>query len=165
MKARNFEDLTAPEVLALAVAIERANAIRLRTFSEMFRGYEEGVADRFEELAREEEEHERILMEHFRRRFGQEVPRVNEQDVRGVIESHDIQDGEHLIFDSLKPQVVYQIALSAELAAQGFYERAASRASDPELISLYQELAGMEDEHKSWLKERISRESRAQRKK
>jgi rubrerythrin len=153
--ARAFKDLSPKEVLALAVGVERANTERFRAFAGMFRGYDEAVAERFEELAREEEEHERLLLEQFQRRFGQEMPAIDETDVRGVIESPDMDDGEHLIFGSLNPVMVYQLALQAEVGAQEFYRRAADGATDPALSSLYKELADMEDDHRSWLEERL----------
>lgn len=48
---RRFEELTPAEVFALAIHIERANTRRFRAFAQAFRGYDEEVARRFEELA------------------------------------------------------------------------------------------------------------------
>jgi rubrerythrin len=153
--SRPFESLTPEEVLALAVHVERANTERFRTFASVFRGYDEAVADRFEELAQEEEGHERLLLARFRESFGGEIPTVTEQDVEGVIESPDMDDPEHLIFGSLELTRVYEIALKAERQALAFYRRAAAAAAEPELRLLYEELASMEDGHQSWLEEKL----------
>jgi erythrin-vacuolar iron transport family protein len=153
---RKFEDLSVREVLALAIHVEQANAERFRTFAGVFGEYDEAVARRFEELAAEEEDHERLLVERFRTQFDGPVPRVDEADVRGVIEAVDVDDAEVLIFDSLEPRRVYELALQAELGAQEFYRRAAATTKDALLRPLFEDLAGMEDAHRSWLEERLA---------
>lgn len=158
---RSFESLSATEVLGLAVGIERANAERLRAFAAVFRGYDATVASRFEELAGEEEEHEARLRAVLQRRAGGSPPSVEETDVEGVIESTDMDDAEHLIFDSLKPRRVYELALAAERGARDFYRRAAAASKDVELIALCRELADMERDHEAWLEGRLKQEARS----
>lgn len=147
MTTRRFESLSAPEVMALAVHIERCNAQRLHAFADVFRGYDRALTARFEELAREEQEHEALLVEQFHKRFGTVIPVVEEADVTGVIESFDLDDGEHLIFDSLPPARAYELVFVAEQAAERFYRRAAAQSNDAELRALYEELARMEGDH------------------
>jgi rubrerythrin len=153
---RPFESLSPKEVLALAIHVERANAERFRSFAYVFRQYDEGVADRFEELAKEEEQHEAMLVERFRVRFGKEIPQVREVDVKGVIESVDMDESEHLIFDSLQPRRVYELAHAAEVGALSFYRDAAKLSGDPELAALYRELAEEEEGHASWLEKKLA---------
>ncbi len=153
---RPFESLSSREVLALAIHVERANAERFRTFAYVFRKYDEEVAARFEELALEEERHEEILLGWFHARFGKEIPQVREVDVKGVIESVDMDESEHLIFDSLEPKRVYELAHGAEVGARRFYLDAAKLSSDPDLADLYQELAVLEEGHASWLEEKLA---------
>lgn len=148
---RPVESLKPVEVVALAIHVERANASRLRAFRDAFRGYDDAVAARFGELAAEEDQHEALLVARFRTQFGHEIPRVDEAEVDGVIESVDLDDGEHHLFDSLKPERVFELALRAEKGAQEFYRRAAACASDANLARLFQELGAMEDEHVAWL--------------
>lgn len=152
---RSFESLTPREVLALAIHVERANTRRFVAFADVFRGYDGAVASRFEELAREEAEHEVILTRRFRQRFGEEIPAVEEAEVAGVIESADLDDGEHLIFASLDPARVYELALRAEQGARAFYQRALSTAPDDKLAGLYRELAEAEEGHEAWIRERL----------
>lgn len=153
---RSFESLSSREVLALAIHVERANAERFRTFAYVFRQYDNEVAARFEELALEEEGHEAILLQWFHARFGKEIPQVREVDVKGVIESVDMDQSEHLIFDSLEPKRVYELAHAAEVGARSFYLDAAKLSSDPDLAVLYQELAVLEEGHASWLEEKLA---------
>jgi len=152
---RSFESLSEEQVVALAVYIERANAERFRAFADTFRGYDDDVAGRFEALAKEEEEHEALLIRRFEERFGDAVPEIEERDVEGVIESPELQDAEHLIFDTLNEKRVYEVALAAEKQAQTFYRRAAASAADPKMASLYRELAEMEEEHTGWVEEKL----------
>lgn len=148
---RPIERLTPVEVLALAVHVERANARRFRAFACAFRGYDDAVAARFEALANEEDHHEALLVARFQERFGGDIPRVDEADVAGVIESVDLDDGEHHLFDSLKPERVLELTLRTEQEAQEFYRRAAACAAEPGLVRLFQELAAMEGEHVAWV--------------
>ncbi len=153
--SRPIESLSAQEVLALAIEIERINTVRFSTFANVFRGYDAGVADHFEELAREEEDHEARLVQHFRDQFGEKVPKVKEADVDGVIESPDLDDPEALIFDSVSPEHVYHLALKAEQQARAFYRKAATATADAALASLFWALASLEDEHVTWLEKKM----------
>lgn len=147
MTARRFESLSSPEVMALAIHVERSNTRRLLAFADVFREYDRSLTARFEELAAEEQAHEALLADQFHKRFGAVIPVVEEADVAEVIESFDLDDGEHLIFDSLPPVRAYELVLHAERAAEKFYQRAAGQSSDAELRTLYEELARMEGEH------------------
>jgi rubrerythrin len=152
---RSIEDLTPKEMLALAVHVERANAARFRAFAGVFAGYDPKVAARFQELAAEEQQHESLLTTWFGRRFPGPIPTVEEADVKGIIESVDMVDAESLIFNTLEPAEVYDLALRAERGARDFYKQAAATARDAELAALYQELADMEKDHQAWLEERM----------
>lgn len=153
--SRSFESLSPLEVLALAVNVEQANARRFRAFADVFQGYDAAVAARFQELAVEEDEHESLLTAQFRKRFGDVIPVVEEVEVEGVIESVDVDDAEHLIFASLEPTRVYELALRAERGAQEFYKRAMAESTDEALSTLYRELAEMEDDHAAWLETKL----------
>ena len=152
---RSFGDLSPREIFALAIHIEQANTRRFRAFADVFRGYDEEVARRFEELAREEENHEWQLTEEFRRHFGESIPALDESDVDGVIESPDLDDAEHQIFDSLAPLRVYELGLQAEQEARAFYLRAAAACQDPQLASFYRDFADMENDHAAWFEQKI----------
>jgi rubrerythrin len=80
---------------------------------------------------------------------------MKEEDVKGVIESIDMDDPEHLIFDSLKPEQVYELALKAERSARSFYQQAAAATEDKELTAFYLELGNMEKDHEEWLEKRL----------
>lgn len=154
--SRRFQDLAPQEVLALAIHVERANGRRMATFADVFRGYEPEIAERFDELAEEEAAHERMLTERYRARFGDAVPTVDEDQIAEPIESIDLDDAEHLVFDSLEARQVFRLALDAEQYAHDFYEKAAASAADPELRALYAELAELETSHASWVEQMLA---------
>jgi rubrerythrin len=153
--SRTFESLSPMEVLALAIHLEQSNSRRFRTFAEVFQGYDPEVAKRFEELAAEEDLHEQLLDAQFRKSFGGALPPLDQVDIADVVEAVDLDDGEHLIFDTLKPRRVYELALKAELGAQDFYRRAIEKAGDATLAALYRQLAEMETGHASFLEEKL----------
>jgi rubrerythrin len=153
---RSFKDLSPREVLALAIHVERANARKFRAFADAFRGHQDTVADRFDELAVEEENHEATLRRTFEEQFDADIPKVEEADVAEVIESPDLDDAETFIFDSMAPQRVYELALDAEEGARRFYQRAAEAASDQKLAELYRTLSDSEDDHVKWLRAKLA---------
>jgi rubrerythrin len=153
--SRTLETLSPKEVLALAIHVEQANATRFRTFADVFQGYDAEVANRFLELAAEEDHHEALLAAQFQKSFGGSLPPLEQVDISDVVEAVDLDDGEPLIFDTLKPRHVYELALKAELGAQDFYRKAIAKAGDPALAALYRELAEMETGHASFLEEKL----------
>lgn len=152
---RRFEELSPQQVMALAIDIERGNARRFRTFAEVFEGYDQQVAERFVELAEEEDCHEQALLQTFRKQFGDAIPSVAEDDVDVVIEAFDLVDAEQQIFDAMQPMQVYELALRSEKLAHDFYDRAAVSCGAPQLVEMYRQLADMEDDHVSWFEDKI----------
>jgi rubrerythrin len=152
---RKLQDLSPKEMLALAISIEQSNQKALRNFSGMFDGYDSEVSRNFEEMAVEEGRHEDILQQKFEKKFKGPVPEITNFDVEEVVEAVDMDDSEHLIFDSLKARQVYQLAYEAEKRAKSFYEKAVKTVKDQELASLFKELAAMEGDHAAWLEKKI----------
>ena len=152
---RPFEELSPPQVMALAIDIERSNARRFRAFAEAFGGYDEQVTKRLIELAEEEDAHELTLVQLFQQQFGDSIPSIEEDDVDVVIEAFDLVDSEQQIFDSMKLSLVYELALRAENLARNFYLRAAAACEESKLVEVYKQLAAMEDEHVGWFEEKI----------
>lgn len=151
MPQQSFSELTAEEVLMLAIDVERSNGSRLRTFSELFVDYAPDAAKLFAEMADEEDEHGRLLEGVYERRFSEAQRTVQEADVQEVIEAHDLDDGEHLVFDDMNLRRALQIVLKSERHAEEFYRQATLAASDPELKELFQQLTEFEDGHVQWI--------------
>jgi len=152
---RKISELSPKEVLALAIHIESANKIRLQNFANAFSGYDGDVAEKFNELAEEEGLHEAWLRQKFKALFKGAVPKIDQSDIQEVVEAVDWDESEQQIFDSLKAENVYRMALDAENEARNFYQVAIKTVKNPSLAKLFKELAGMENDHVEWLKKRI----------
>src|SRR5215471_11605791 len=82
---RNFDDLSEREILALAISNEEEDA---RIFADFADGLIDGYpasAKVFEEMAGEENEHRRRLIDLFVSKFGDHIPLVRRQDIRGYM--------------------------------------------------------------------------------
>ena len=82
---RDFSDLSEREVLALAIANEEEDA---RIYADIAEGLHEtypASARVFTEMLTEEGEHRRRLIELYRQKFGEHIPLIRRQDVRGFL--------------------------------------------------------------------------------
>ena len=150
---RSFLDLQPHEVLSLAIAVESRNAQRYDSFALLFAGDE--ASSLFLEMRDEELAHRNALQVMYRSRFGDRPCNVDEADVDEVVEAVDIDDAEHLIFDSMTRSKVFEAALRAELGAQQFYAALAESVQDEELLALYRLLAAYEQGHLAALENRM----------
>jgi rubrerythrin len=82
---KRFADLSEQEVLALAISNEEEDSRIYRDFAEGLRASFPDTAKMFEEMAAEEVHHRGMLCDLYRTRFGQDMPLVRRQDVRGFI--------------------------------------------------------------------------------
>src|SRR5262245_10584604 len=98
----------------------------------------------FTEMAAEENEHRRVLIELFQRKFGEHIPLIRRQDVRGFIKHEPIWMVRPLGLDKVRAQ-----AEAMEAETQRFYERAMARAADAGIRKLLGDLAAAEREHAS----------------
>lgn len=140
--------------LLRAIRVEARNGTIYDTLAGMFNGYAEGVATLFREMADEEREHEALLEERYRERFGP-VPTKSEEP-KEVIEGPDLDDPEAFIFDSMTLERALQMGLRAEEEAREFYAREVVRTSDAALQKIYRELSEFEQTHVDRLRERLT---------
>ena len=140
-------------ILLRAIQIEARNGGVYDSLAQLFQGYDDSVTALFGEMAAEERRHGAELEQRYRERFGP-VPSPKEEP-KEVIEAADLDDPEALIFDSMTIEQALQTGLRTEEAAREFYRREASRTSDPELKTVYQELAEFEETHVHLLNEKL----------
>jgi len=153
--SRKISELSSKEVLAIAIQIEKENGDCLRKFADAFEGHNKEVAQKFRELAEEEDCHHEWLSQKFKRRFHGEVPAPPTADVEGLKQALAWDESEFKVFDSLKAEKIFQMALETENRARSFYQEAERTAIDKSLALLFRQLATMEDDHAGWLEERI----------
>ena len=80
---KNFSDLTEQEMLALAIALEEEDS---RTYSDLADAMREsypGTARMFAAMAVEEDGHRHRLLDLYREKFGDHIPLIRRQDVKG----------------------------------------------------------------------------------
>lgn len=141
---RNFAELSEQEILALAVSLEEEDQ---RVYLEYAHGLAESYpasAQMFTEMAQEESEHRRRLIEIYRRRFGEHIPLIRRQDVRGFVQHKPIWMVRPLGLDAVRRQ-----AEEREYETRQFYERAQERATDAGVRRLLGDLAAAEAGHET----------------
>src|ERR1700740_3438530 len=83
---KKFEELTEREVLALAISLEEEDERVYADFAEGLRQDYPATASMFEGMREEESAHRRRLLELYRTKFGEHIPLIRRQDVRGFVQ-------------------------------------------------------------------------------
>ena len=139
---RNFDSLSEREILALAISLEEEDE---RVYSEYAEGLRENFpasAEVFDGMREEESGHRRRLIELFRQKFGEHIPLIRRQDVRGFVHRNPVWLMQPLGLDTVRNQ-----ASAMEVESRRFYEKAAARAQDAGVRQLLDDLAQEERTH------------------
>jgi erythrin-vacuolar iron transport family protein len=139
---RNFDELSEREILALAIASEEEDGRIYSDIAEGLRADYPGSAKVFIEMAAEESEHRRRLIDLYREKFGEHIPLIRRQDVRGFLSRKPVWQ-----LHPMKLDVVRKLAEQMEMETASFYRRAASRSTDASIRKLLGDLAEAEDAH------------------
>ena len=141
---RSFSDLSDREVLALAIQNEEEDARIYRDFVERLRDDFPTSAKIFEEMADEENGHRQMLIDLYRQRFGEHIPLIRRDDIRGFIRRPPVWMSATFDIDAMRER-----AESMEEEAANFYRRAAARTSDAAVRKLLGDLADIEAGHEA----------------
>ena len=139
---RNFNELSEKEILALAISGEEEDGRIYADFAEGLRADYPATANVFTEMAGEEGEHRRRLIDLFVEKFGQHIPLIRRQDVRGFVNRRPVWQLQPLGVDVVRKQ-----AQMMEMETSRFYRQAASRTSDASIRKLLGDLAEAEVQH------------------
>jgi rubrerythrin len=139
---RSFDQLTEREVLALAISSEEEDGRIYADFAESLREEYPDSARVFDDMAEEESEHRRMLIDSYVQRFGNHIPLVRRQDVRGAPTRKPAWQVRQLGIDAIRRH-----ARQMEVDAGRFYTQAASRTTDANIRKLLGDLATAELEH------------------
>lgn len=156
MPRRSLHELSPEEVLMVAIDIEEVNGVRLRNFAELFADNSPDAAKVFAMMALEEDQHCAQLEEVYKQRYGEIRRTLGQDDVREVVEAHELPDGELQVFDGLSLRQALKTVLAAELEAQSFYKKARELTEDPDLQALFHNLGDFETEHVQSMETRIA---------
>src|SRR5258708_1736198 len=133
---RNFNSLTEREILALAVSLEEEDERIYADYAEGLRRDFPASAKMFSEMRAEESEHRRRLIDLYREKFGDHIPLLRRQDVRGFPQRKPLWLSQPLRLEAVRSQ-----ASAMELETRRFYERSATRAQDARVRQLLDDLA------------------------
>ena len=146
---RTFESLTEQEILALAISLEEDDA---RIYEDFADGLKESYPDqaaKFLEIQKEEDGHRHRLLDLHRSRFGDHVPMIRRENVRGFVSRKPVW-----LVRPLGLKAVQKQAELMELETKRFYEAAAKRTNDAGIRQLLGDLAE-EERHHAQTAERI----------
>lgn len=139
---KNFKDLSEREILALAISLEEEDGHIYGDFADGLREMYPASARIFEEMQAEESEHRASLIETFRQRFGEHIPLIRRQDVKGFVQRRPVW-----LVRPLGLNVVRRQAEIMELETRRFYERAIQQVSEASIRKLLGDLADVERRH------------------
>ena len=133
---RNFDDLSEREVLALAIANEEEDGRIYADYAYALSEDYPASAKVFEEMAAEENEHRRRLIDLFVTKFGDHIPLIRRQDIHGNIQRRPVWHIKPLPIDKVRGT-----SHEMEQDAARFYRLAATAATDAGVRKLLGDLA------------------------
>ena len=145
---RSFSDLSDREVLALAIQNEEEDGRLYRDFVERLRDDFPASAKIFADMAEEENGHRQMLFNLYRERFGEHIPLIRREDIRGFIRRPPVWMSETFDIEAMR-----QRAELMEEEAANFYRRAAARTTDAGVRKLLGDLADIEAGHEAHARE------------
>jgi erythrin-vacuolar iron transport family protein len=141
---KRFVDLTEQEVLALAITNEEEDSRIYRGFAEGLREHYPASAKMFDEMAAEEVRHRTMLFDLYRAKFGEHIPLIRRQDVKGFVRHKPLW-----LVRPLGLEEVRKYAEEMEYETARFYRKAAANAQDASVRQLLINLAEAEDKHEN----------------
>jgi hypothetical protein len=87
---KEFSELREQELLALAITLEEEDNRTYGDYAEGLRATYPGTAELFTAMAEEENRHRHRLLELYREKFGDHIPLIRRQDVKGFIERKSV---------------------------------------------------------------------------
>ena len=140
--ARNFKDLTEREILALAISLEEEDGRVYADFADGLRETYPATAKLFDDMGAEESGHRTSLIETYRARFGEHIPLIRRQDVKGFVHRRPFW-----LTRPLKIAEVRKQAEIMELETRQFYQKAMGQVTDAGIRKLLGDLEEVERKH------------------
>ena len=141
-RRRAFDDLDEQEMLALAISSEEDDMRIYRAYADGLREDFPASASVFDAMAEEENGHRARLIELHKRRFGDTIPLLRREHVRGYYERKP-----DWLVRPLPLEKTREMAERMERQAERFYRAAAARAVDADTRKLLGDLAHAESNH------------------
>ena len=140
--AKTLKDLTAQEVLALAIQSEEEDGRIYADLAERIGPDYPETAKSLKAMHDEEDGHRHRLIELYRRKFGEHIPLIRRQDVKGFITRKPLW----LTANLTVPMIRNEIEIMED-EARNFYQAAIAQTSDAAVRQLLGDLASEEGRH------------------
>jgi erythrin-vacuolar iron transport family protein len=141
---KKFKDLSEKEIVALAIASEEEDGRIYGEFADALRESYPATAQMFEEMRQEEVVHRDRLFAMFRQRFGEHIPLIRRENVKGFINRRPTW-----LVRPLGVNVARRQARVMEMEAARFYAKAVTRVTDASTRELLNKLADEERKHQA----------------
>jgi erythrin-vacuolar iron transport family protein len=139
---RSFDSLTEQEILALAISLEEQDARVYDDFAEGLRADYPKQADEFVKMRLEEDGHRHRLIDLYKQKFGEHIPLIRREDVRGFVKRKPVWRARPLRLSSAR-----KFAQEMELETRHYYEAAIKKTTDASIRQLLGDLADEERNH------------------
>ena len=139
---KHFSELSEAEILALAISSEEDDAIIYENFAHQARKDYPASANVFMAMAAEEHQHRQVLIEDFKRRFGDVVPLIRREHVAGFYNRAPVWLIKNLGIERMRQEVGQM-----EETAYNFYSAAVKNSTDVATRKLLGDLAAHEQKH------------------
>src|SRR5260370_38542990 len=116
---KNFNTLSEREILALAISLEEEDE---RVYADFAEGLKQGFpasASVFDAMRGDESGHRRRLIELYRQKFGEHIPLIRRQDVKGFVQRNPVW-----LVRPLGLHAVRRQAKATQVRTRPLYERA-----------------------------------------
>ena len=143
---RSFCSLSERELLALAISLEEEDARIFGDFADAMKADFPATAAALDHMRVEEDGHRHRLLELYRQKFGDHIPLIRRQDVKGFVQRKPIW--------LVRPLGVAAVRKETELIeyeTARFYERAVQQVTDVSIRQLLGDLAEEERSTRAWL--------------
>src|SRR5437870_2480103 len=141
---RNFDSLSEREIVALAISSEEEDERVYADYAEGLRQDFPASAAVFDGMRDEESNHRRRLIELYRQKFGEHIPLIRRQDVKGFVQRTRVWRIGPLALEKIRRH-----AATMEVESRRFYEKAAARSQDAGVRQLLDDLAQEERAHEN----------------
>lgn len=129
-------------MLALAISLEEEDGRIYENFAEGLQANHPEQAAKFREMRQQEDSHRHRLLELYKTKFGEHVPLIRRQDVRGFVVRRPVW-----LVRPLGLKAVQKTAETMEVETRRFYEVASRRTTDAGIRQLLGDLAEEERNH------------------
>jgi erythrin-vacuolar iron transport family protein len=141
-----FADLDEREILALAISLEEEDSRIYLDFIERLKTRYPETSAILQSMYEEELSHFTRLKALFHQRFGNHLPLVRRQDVKGFLKRNPIW-----LELTLKPRRVLSTVLNMEAESRRFYQDALNKVTSADIRQLLDDLAAAEEDHQDLL--------------